>query len=159
MDQTAFGDTPASRCMYYRRVCDLPAVLDPPALGRIVVTASYVGALIVPARLGQAVKTQMRQRGNGVGPVLSHPRSKRWSFLIRPDLPDDVRLFAEMFRLDVSVVRTGGTIALPSPADECAMFRCWVELPRSRFRPSGLVVVDAIRRARDRPGVGPFRMA
>jgi len=36
MDHVPFGDTPASRCHYYRRVCDLPAHIDPPHLGRIV---------------------------------------------------------------------------------------------------------------------------
>ncbi|MEV6138089.1 DNA-directed RNA polymerase subunit beta [Nocardia sp. NPDC051990] len=107
--------------------------------------AEHVWALILPAHLGQAVKTYMRQHGSDVGPILSHPRSNRWTLLVRPDIPDDVRLFAELFRLNVSVVRTGGTIALPSPIDKGAQFRRWIEPPRCAFRPSGLVVVDAIR--------------
>jgi len=70
-----FGDTPASRCHYYRRVCDLPARIDPPHLGRIIMRADYVWALITPASLGQAVKTRMHQQGSDTGPILSHPRS------------------------------------------------------------------------------------
>lgn len=145
MNHTAFGDTPVSRCTFYRRVCDLPANIDPPHLGRIVMNAEYVLALMMPAPLGQAVKADMQRQGTDIGPILSHPRSGRWAYLVRPDLPDDDRLFAEMFRLNVSVVRAGGTIALPSPADRGAMFRRWIEPPRCTFRPSGLVVVDSIR--------------
>jgi hypothetical protein len=114
--------------------------------------AEFVWALMMAAPLGQAVKIRMQDRQSDIGPILSHPRSGRWAFLVRPDLPDEVSLFAEMFRLNVSVVRTGGTIALPSPADQCAGFRRWVEPPRCTFRPSGLAVVDAIR-ASASPGV------
>lgn len=145
MDHIAFGDTPASRCQFYRRICDLPATVDPPHLGRIIMKAEHVWAFILPVHLGQAVKTHMQQHGSELGPILSHPRSNRWTLLTRPNIPDDVRLFAEMFRLNVSIVRTGGTVALPSPADKGAQFRRWIEPPRCPFRPSGLAVVDAIR--------------
>ena len=145
MDHIAFGDTPVSRCHFYRRVCDLPANIDPPHLGRIIMKAEHVWALMLPGHLGQAVKIHMQQQGSDIGPILSHPRSDRWTYLVRPDIPDDVRLFAEMFRLNVSVVRTGGTVALPSPSDQGEQFRRWIEPPRCTFRPSGLVVVDAIR--------------
>jgi hypothetical protein len=101
--------------------------------------------LMMPAPLGQLVKIHMQQRLSDVGPILSHPRSNRWTYLVRSDLPDDDSLFAEMFRLNVSVVRAGGTIALPSPTDQCVEFRRWVEPPQCTFRPSGLVVVDSIR--------------
>ncbi|MEV4130393.1 DNA-directed RNA polymerase subunit beta [Nocardia sp. NPDC049707] len=151
MDHIAFGDTPVSRCHYYRRVCDLPATVDPPHLGRIIMKAEHVWALIMPGHLGRAVKSRMRQHDSDIGPILSHPRSGRWTYLVRPDIPDDVRLFAEMFRLDVSVVRTGGTIALPSPVDHCVEFRRWVQPPRCTFRPSGLVIVDAIRACSGQP--------
>ncbi|WP_433602624.1 DNA-directed RNA polymerase subunit beta [Nocardia sp. CA-135953] len=145
MGYIGFGDTPLSRCHFYRRVCDLPANVDPPQLGRIVMKVEHVGALTMPAHLGQSVKTYMQQCGSDLGPVCSHPRQNRWAYLIRPDIPDDTRLFAEMYRLDVQVVRAGGTVALPSPADKGAQFRRWIEPPRCTFRPSGLVVVDAIR--------------
>lgn len=141
----ACGDTPRSRCLFYRRQCDLPAVVDPPELGRIVLRAGSVWAMTMPTRLGQAVKAHMQSRGVPLGPIVGHPRSGRWSFLIRPDLPDDVPLFAELFRLDVSVCREGATIALPSPTASVGSIRCWIEPPRNSFRPSGQVVVEAIR--------------
>ncbi|WP_051165437.1 hypothetical protein [Nocardia testacea] len=59
--------------------------------------------------------TRHHDAGIDAGPIISHIRSGRWSFLIRPDLPDDTALFAEMFRLNISIVRTGATIALPPP--------------------------------------------
>lgn len=145
MNHIPFGDTPVSRCTFYRRVCDLPANVDPPQLGRIVMKVEHVGALTMPAHLGHSVKTHMRQRGLDLGPVCSHPRQNRWTYLVRPDIPDDVRVFAEMYRLDVQVIRAGGTVALPSPADQGIQFRRWIEPPRCTFRPSGLVVVDTIR--------------
>ncbi|MFF7940502.1 DNA-directed RNA polymerase subunit beta [Nocardia gamkensis] len=145
MNQSEFGDTPVSRCRYYRQVCGLPAIVDPPELGRIVIRAGIVWALMMPAHLGQLVKIDLQRRGHGIGPIMSHPRSQRWSYLVRPDLPNDDSLFAEMFRLDVSIVRAGGEIALPSPIDRCALFRHWIEPPRSAYRPSGQLVLAAIR--------------
>ncbi|WP_433681078.1 hypothetical protein [Nocardia sp. CA-119907] len=90
------------------------------------------------ASSAEVISSQINIRG-------SHPRSNRWTYLVRPDLPDDDSLFAEMFRSTVSVVRAGGTIALPSPSDRCAEFRRWIEPPRCTFRPSGRNVVDTIR--------------
>ncbi|MFD0365431.1 DNA-directed RNA polymerase subunit beta [Nocardia sp. GCM10030253] len=145
MDRIAFGDTPVSRCRYYRQVCDLPAIVDPPQLGRIIVRAGLVWALMMPTDLGHAVRLELQRRQQDIGPIMSHPRSSRWSYLVRPDLPNDDSLFAEMFRLNVSIVRAGGAIALPSPSDRCAQFRCWVEPPRCAFRPSGLMVIASIR--------------
>lgn len=145
MEQTAFGDTPMSRCAYYRRVCDLPAVIDPPELGRIIMRTSHVWAMTMPAPLGRAVRQVMQRRGVGGGPIVAHPRSNRWSYLVRPDIPDDTRLFAEMYRVDVSVVREGGTVALPFPTAQSGAIRHWIETPRDTFRPSGMVVLDAIR--------------
>ncbi|MEU7768382.1 DNA-directed RNA polymerase subunit beta [Nocardia sp. NPDC049190] len=145
MDHIPFGDTPLTRCHFYRRVCDLPAVIDPPHMGRIVMPATHVWALMMPAHLGQAVKIEMQSQETDLGPILSHPRSIRWTYLIRPDLPDEDSLFAELFRLNVSVVREGGTIALPSPTDQRVEFRRWVEPPRCMYRPSGALVLNAIR--------------
>ena len=135
-----------SRCQYYRQICEIPAIIDPPQLGRIIVTARVVWALMMPSHLGQLVKVDLQRRQQASGPVMSHPRSARWSFLVRPDLPNEDSLFAEMFRLNVSIVRAGAAIALPSPADQCAHFRRWIEVPRCAFRPSGLAVIDSIQR-------------
>ncbi|MFE3443921.1 DNA-directed RNA polymerase subunit beta [Nocardia sp. NPDC059180] len=157
MEHIPFGDTPHTRCLYYRRVCDLPAWIDPPEIGRIVMRAEVVWALMMPSALGLAVNNDLRRcrdhdAGSGAGPIMSHVRSGRWTFLVRPDLPDETALFAEMFRLDVSVVRTGATIALPSPSDRGERFRRWIQPPRCPFRPSGLSVVDSIRACAARGG-------
>jgi hypothetical protein len=145
--RAVFGDTPATRCRYYRRVCHLPAVVDPSGLGRIVVRATSVWAVTMPATLGRRVRTEISCGAGELGPILAHPRSNRWSFLIRPDLPDEVSLFAEMFRHDVSIIRHGGTIALPAPTELDDRLRQWIEPPRGPRRPSGHTVVRAVRTA------------
>ncbi|MGW4770372.1 DNA-directed RNA polymerase subunit beta [Nocardia sp. NPDC004278] len=138
------ADTPTSRCLFYQQTCGLAAEVDP-AMGRITVRAGSVSAVTMPADLGQMVKAHMQIRQQATGPIISHPRSRRWTFIVRPDLPDDVPLFSELFRLNVTVARSGAQIALPSPADWQAGLRVWIELPRDTFRPSGVAVVDAIR--------------
>ncbi|WP_245660090.1 DNA-directed RNA polymerase subunit beta [Nocardia gamkensis] len=120
-------------------------MIDPPELGRIVMRAGSVWAVTMPSRLGQAVKAHMQCTGIALGPVVGHPRSGRWTFLVRPDIEDDdVKLFAEMFRKDVSIAREGAVIALPSPSPNGSI-RQWIVPARSDFLPSGLVVVDAVR--------------
>ncbi|WP_433662063.1 hypothetical protein ACQPW1_07880 [Nocardia sp. CA-128927] len=57
---------------------------------------------------------------------------------------DDTRVFSDMFRLNVMIVRDGA-IALPSPTAETGALRRWIELPRNTFRPSGKAVVEVIR--------------
>ncbi|MET9289885.1 DNA-directed RNA polymerase subunit beta [Nocardia beijingensis] len=146
MDEGAFGDTLLSRCQYYRRTCGLPVVIDPPELGRIVLRAGSVWGVTMPTRLGQSVKAYLHNGGHAIGPIVGHPRSGRWTFLIRPDIDlSDVKLFAEMFRLDVNVARTGASIALPSPAASAEAIRHWIVPPRNAFRPSGQVVIAGVR--------------
>ncbi|MGQ4618083.1 hypothetical protein [Nocardia sp. R7R-8] len=99
----------------------------------------------MPAGLGQKVRDDLTDRRTTLGPIISHVRSKRWTFLTRPDLPDDVRLFAELFRLNVSIVPSGGEIALPSPAAADAGYRHWIVAPQNDFRPSGSSIVDTVR--------------
>ncbi|MEU1976418.1 DNA-directed RNA polymerase subunit beta [Nocardia sp. NPDC019309] len=106
--------------------------------------AGVVGGITMPDRLGQCVRDDMLFRGQAIGPVVAHIRSRRWTFLCRPDLPDDVRLFAALFRMDVSIVPFGSEIALPSPADASNAFRRWVVAPRDTFRPSGVVIVNCV---------------
>ncbi|WP_225729923.1 MULTISPECIES: DNA-directed RNA polymerase subunit beta [unclassified Nocardia] len=144
MDQLAFADTPTTRCAFYRRTCGLPAGIHP-EVGRIVVKAGAVGAITMPAPLGQRVRDDLLRRRNTLGPIISHVRSGRWTFLIRPDISDDVQLFAELFRHNVSIVPIGGEIALPSPADAQTGYRQWVVSPRDSFRPSGLEVIETVR--------------
>lgn len=149
MDAHPPEDTPAARCQYYRRECGLPAGIDP-EVGRIAVRTGEFWALTMPDALGQAVKTDQENRQVELGPIISHPRSQRWTFLIRPDLSHEMRLFAELFRLHVSVVRDGAEVALPSPADEQSSYRWWVEWPSGTYRPSGLALLDSIRRVTQR---------
>ncbi|QIS10357.1 DNA-directed RNA polymerase subunit beta [Nocardia arthritidis] len=144
MDEPAFADTPATRCAYYRRTCGLPAGIHP-EVGRIVVKAGVVGGITMPARLGQRVRDELLFRGLAIGPIVAHIRSRRWTFLCRPDLTVDTDLAVELFRLDVSIVPLGGEIALPSPADSATAYRTWIVPPRDTFRPSAAVIVRAAR--------------
>ncbi|WP_324195773.1 DNA-directed RNA polymerase subunit beta [Nocardia abscessus] len=141
------ADTPLTRCRFYRETCGLPARVQP-EIGRIIVPAGSVGAITMPHQLGAAVKARMNGLNVRLGPIVSHPRSKRWTFLIVPDVPDENRLFAELFRLNVSVSRFGAQIALPSPGARQAGFRVWVTPPRDSFRPSGMAVIECIRACR-----------
>ncbi|MGQ4597239.1 DNA-directed RNA polymerase subunit beta [Nocardia sp. R6R-6] len=144
MDQTALADTPAARCAYYRHTCDLPAGVHP-EIGRITVRAGCIGAITMPAALGERVQDYLTEHHIDLGPIICHERSKRWTFLTRPNLSDDVRLFAELFRLNVSIVPFGGEIALPSPEDVSARYRHWIVAPCNGFRPSGSSIIDAVR--------------
>jgi hypothetical protein len=139
------ADTPTTRCRYYRQTCGLPAIVQPEPGGRIIVPAGSVSAITMPMRLGDAVKSRMQSQGMRLGPIVSHPRSTRWTFIVVPDVPDETKLFAELFRLNVSVSRCGAQIALPSPVARSAGFRAWVNTPRDEFRPSGMAVVESIR--------------
>ncbi|WP_159920935.1 MULTISPECIES: DNA-directed RNA polymerase subunit beta [Nocardia] len=145
MQNNPYGDTPSSRCAYYRQVCDLPAEVYPPHPGRIVMRTGAVWALTMPASSGRDVHAWMHSHGHRAGPILTHPRSRRWTFLIRPDLSQEMGLFAEMFRVNVSIVGAGGVVALPGPGQRPGRFREWLSPPRDSFRPSGWTVVAAIR--------------
>ncbi|MGQ4617467.1 hypothetical protein [Nocardia sp. R7R-8] len=149
VDETALGDTPVSRCQFYRRECGLPAVIDPPELGRIILRAGSVWGVTMPVPLGQRVKAHLQSCGDRLGPIIAHPRSGRWTFLVDPDIrADDMDQYARLFRLDVSIADTGSTIALPSPSPGGAIRR-WIVPPRNAFRPSGRDVLTALRVWRD----------
>ncbi len=110
------------------------------------VRAGRIGAITLPAQLAVAVKQHQLRGGAELGPIVSHPRSKRWTFLVCPDVPDDdMALFGELFRLNATVTRFGAEIALPSPADQQTGFRVWVHAPRDGYRPSGMSIVGSIR--------------
>ncbi|MBF6519686.1 DNA-directed RNA polymerase subunit beta [Nocardia farcinica] len=141
---TVLNDTPTSRCQFYRRVCALPAVVRPDT-DTIVFRAGPVGAITMPAILGSQVRLHLRRRNLGGGPIISHPRSKRWTFLVCPDIPDEVPLFCELFRVNVTVASRGAEIALPAPTIAGAAFRLWVDEPTHPFRPPGMAVVESVR--------------
>ncbi|MBF6572865.1 DNA-directed RNA polymerase subunit beta [Nocardia farcinica] len=136
-------DTPVSRCRFYRSVCDLPAVVRPET-DRITVRAGHIGAVTMPAVLGGQVRLHLRRHNLG-GPIISHPRSKRWTYLVQPDFPQDVPTFSEMFRLNVTITSPGADIALPTPSATGVAFRLWVDQPTNPFRPSGRAVIESIR--------------
>ncbi|AHH16491.1 hypothetical protein NONO_c16900 [Nocardia nova SH22a] len=146
MEQKAFTDTPASCCVYYRRVCGLPAVVDHDT-GRILLRAGVVGAITMPGELGARVRDELAHRRMCPGPTISHVGSGRWSYLCRPDTAAesaDMRLFGALFRLNVSIASVGATIALPSPTRASMRYRRWIVAPRNTFRPSLAVTLDAI---------------
>lgn len=134
-----------SQRRFYQVTCGLPARVRP-EFARIEFTVGSVGAVTMPAHLGALVKAHMLAQPNGrVGPIVSHPRSKRWTFLVCPNIPDAVALFAELFRHNVSVVPIGAEVALPSPFDSLLGYRQWVHEPTDGYRPSGTEVLDAVR--------------
>ena len=139
-------DTPLSRVMFYRRTCGLPAVIDPPEHGRIVLRARKVWWLTMPTEMGQTVMARMQSQDKTLGPIVSHPRADRWSILIRPDLgDDDTKLIADMYRSEVSIGRDGAQIVLPSPSSSPMATRYWIVAPRNTFRPSGQMVAEVVR--------------
>ncbi|MEV0046181.1 DNA-directed RNA polymerase subunit beta [Nocardia rhamnosiphila] len=138
------GDTVTTRCAFYRS-CGLAAVVQPETERIVVAAGPHLGAVTMPVELGAAARRSLLGRGVLSGPVISHPRSGRWTFLIAPDILDETPLFAGMFRLNVSVVRSG-TIVLPSPSRRSEAFRTWVTQPRvTGTQPSGMALVAAIR--------------
>ncbi|WP_225725513.1 DNA-directed RNA polymerase subunit beta [Nocardia sp. JCM 34519.1] len=146
MDDSQLSDTTRSRCAYYRNICGIPAGIDA-EFDRIIVRAGVVGAIAMPAELGTRVQDAMRHNRRTLGPIVSHSKSGRWTFLVRPDLStEDIRLFAETFRINVSVAPVGGEIVLPSPADDLSGRRRWVVPPLDTFRPSGAIVMEYVRK-------------
>ncbi|MFD4432975.1 hypothetical protein, partial [Nocardia sp. NPDC058497] len=137
----AFAETPWTRCEFYRRMCSLPAVVDP-GTGRNN-AGRLVGAVMMPTGLAQRVKTSLDVRGVAPLPIIGHPRTDMWTFLVRADIrpigdPDDV---ARLWTARVMVIREGD-IALPSPVPDPLMVRTWVSPAISAFRPSGAVVIE-----------------
>ncbi|WP_327112562.1 DNA-directed RNA polymerase subunit beta [Nocardia sp. NBC_01730] len=145
MQAGPFRDTPASRCVFYRRIAGLAAGVDPHT-GRITVRAGSVWGLGMPAHCGYQVREELRRHQHAIGPIVSYPRSRTWTFLVRPDLPESPALFAQLYRAGVAAYCHGQVIALPSPTDRPPAMRHWVELPQDGFRPSAAVVITAISR-------------
>ncbi|MFI8974192.1 DNA-directed RNA polymerase subunit beta [Nocardia asteroides] len=145
--QSLDGVTVEARCAYYQVVCQLPAVIDPGS-GQIVVNAGRVQAVMVPARFGPRIQTMLNRREDGVGPIVSHPRSMSWTFLTRSDrrieiAVDDTLLWAN----NIVVVTTGKQIGLPTPSASAStpVYREWVRPPHSPQRPTTFTVLDTVR--------------
>ncbi|MCP2296040.1 hypothetical protein SAMN04244553_2585 [Nocardia amikacinitolerans] len=142
---SAGTDNPRSRVAYYRAVCNLPAVLDPDT-GRISFTAGMVWAIAMPSDLGQSVKIHLEGKKQGGGPIVTHPRSHTWVFLVRSDIPATmVAAEAALFRhRRIMVLGNGDQVALPSPTDQGSEYRGWITAAHSVFRPSGRAVLYAV---------------
>ncbi|SNY88750.1 hypothetical protein SAMN04244553_5735 [Nocardia amikacinitolerans] len=139
------GDTPRSRVDYYRSVCQLPAVLDP-ATGRIGFTAGMVWAVAIPSEVGQMVKADLDARKQGGGPIVTHPHSHTWTFLVRSDIPATM-IAAESAWLRtcrIAILGNGDRVALPSPTDQGSDYRGWITAAHSVFRPSGRAVLHSV---------------
>ncbi|MEV0338527.1 DNA-directed RNA polymerase subunit beta [Nocardia sp. NPDC050713] len=141
------ADTPRSRVAYYRTVCDLPAVVEPDT-GRISFTAGMVWAIEMPSELGQSVEFHLETTKQGGGPIVTHPRSRTWTFLVRSDIPATmVAAQAALSRSRrITVLGNGDRIALPSPADQGSEYRGWITAAHSTFRPSGRAVLSGAHR-------------
>ncbi|WP_327109667.1 DNA-directed RNA polymerase subunit beta [Nocardia sp. NBC_01730] len=139
---SAYAETPRSRCEFYRHECSLPTVVDPNT-GRITMKAGFVGAVMMPIYLAQRVRTALDVRGVAPLPIIGHPRSNMWTFLVRSDIrPNgDPAEVARLWRARVVVIREGD-IALPSPVLDALMARTWISPAISKFRPSGTVVLE-----------------
>lgn len=138
------ADTLASRCEFYRRTCELDARVRPEMEAITVAASNRLGAVTMPAELAARVRLHLQHQGVRVGPIISHPRASRWTFLVRPDIPDDAATFARLFGIQVDVARPGTEIALPSPVRRHIGFRCWSQPATDAYRPSGLIVLAAI---------------
>ncbi|MGW4365473.1 DNA-directed RNA polymerase subunit beta [Nocardia takedensis] len=140
------ADTVRSRCEYYRSVYHLPAVADPTS-GLIGFRTGMVWAVEMPAELAQSVKLDLDRRLLGGGPIISHPRSARWTFLVRSDIPAQTRDDKEaLWRNGIHLMTGGEQVALPTPMGCGVFYRAWINAPRSPFRFSGVAVVESARR-------------
>ena len=145
-DYTAVQDAFA-RCRRYRKDHGLYAVVEP-ALGRIMLEVGAVGAVVMPAGLGHRVRAHLAADGQiAAGPIITHPRSDRWTFLTGPTDNSylDMVLFADLFRVCASVALPGSQIVLPSPADELSGYRDWIAPPLGDYRPHLPDVIAATR--------------
>ncbi|MFF0546021.1 DNA-directed RNA polymerase subunit beta [Nocardia thailandica] len=140
-------DSPQSRCEFYRRVCDLPAVVDV-GTGQITFRAGALGAVIMPVALGQQVRAAVDRKAQGPYPIIGQPRAGAWTFLVRSDLREAPApaVRAQLWRARVAVI-TEGDIGLPSPASETRPVRIWVAPATTPFRLSGTDVLAVTRAA------------
>ncbi|MGW5441400.1 DNA-directed RNA polymerase subunit beta [Nocardia asteroides] len=131
-----------AHCEFYR-AHGIHAHLQVDMRRLIVVANSRLAGLTMPAELAIRVRDHLHARQIGLGPVISHPRSKRWTLLVTGKAPTDEVICARLFRHQVSLARSGTQIALPAPIEWHENLRYWVEPPTAPL-PSGAVVTQAI---------------
>lgn len=138
------ADTLETRCDFYRTVCGLDALVQPDFERIIVTVGGDLGAVSAPAELAARTKVQLLRGGVRIGPIVSHPRSSQWTFLVCPHITIDIALHAALFRHDVSVSAAGSQVALPSPVRRHLGFRCWAVAPTDTYRTASTVVIATV---------------
>ncbi|WP_336083986.1 hypothetical protein [Nocardia sp. SSK8] len=144
---TTIDSTLETRCVRYRRELHLPATIDPDSRRILLAIGAHHGAVTMPGELGERVQARLHAAGIA-GPVVAHPRARRWTFLTGPCHPEDLdpTESAELFRLYATVACHGSRIVLPSPDDERTGYRTWVRIPEAEDRRPPLdAVIEAAR--------------
>ncbi|MFB8275026.1 hypothetical protein [Nocardia colli] len=144
---TLLDSTLEVRCVQYRRELHLPASIDPTSRRILLHIGAHYGAITMPADLGERVQQRLEQAAIA-GPVVDHPRAKRWTFLTGPYRPDTLTaaVSAELFRMYATVACTGSQVVLPSPDDEHTGYRTWIRPPEAATtRPPLNAVIEATR--------------
>jgi hypothetical protein len=120
------------RCVQYRREFHLPASIDPTSRHILLEIGTRYGAITMPADLGERVQQQLAQ-ADLAGPVVHHPRARRWTFITGPARPESLTqsVAAALFRLYATVACPGAQVVLPSADDERTGYRTWVHSPDS----------------------------
>ncbi|MEV5648193.1 DNA-directed RNA polymerase subunit beta [Nocardia sp. NPDC052254] len=139
------ADTAFGRRDHYRKRYGLPASVEPHA-NRIIVKVGVIAAITMPEPLGIRVLDALSARGAADGPIILHTRSRRWTYLLEPDIPfEDYELYAEMYRRSVTIAPVGASVALPAPTDPEDGYRSWKRLPDNDCRPSAALLVEVVR--------------
>ncbi|WP_246023816.1 hypothetical protein [Nocardia yunnanensis] len=88
------------------------------------------GAITMPADLGERVQQRLAQ-AELAGPVVHHPRARRWTFITGPARPGALgkSTAAALFRLYATVACPGAQVVLPSADDERTGYRTWIQSP------------------------------
>ncbi len=127
---TLLDSTLEVRCVQYRREFHLPASIDPASRHILLDIGQRYGAITMPADLGERVQQRLDEAGLA-GPVVHHPRARRWTFITGPTRPGGLSqsVAAELFRLYATVACAGSHVVLPSADDERTGYRTWVHTP------------------------------
>ncbi|MCU1646697.1 MAG: hypothetical protein JWN03_6972 [Nocardia sp.] len=103
----------------------------------------------MPAELGERVQQRLAQ-ADLAGPVVHHPRARRWTFITGPVRPETLgtSVGAALFREYATVACAGAQVVLPSADDERTGYRTWIQPPEtvSSVPPLESVVEALLRR-------------
>ncbi|WP_282785565.1 MULTISPECIES: hypothetical protein [unclassified Nocardia] len=127
---TFLDSTLEARCVRYRREFHLPSSIDPTSRHILLEIGNRYGAVTMPAELGERVQRRLEQ-AELAGPVVHHPRARRWTFITGPARPESITpaVSATLFRMYATVACAGAQVVLPSADDERTGYRTWVRAP------------------------------